>query len=456
MDTASQTQTTLRDLVALVFRQKWVILIIFGVTTASVWLFNLRSDTTYESAARVQVRRGRMESAQNTSVRVLAWEEEMASELETVGSLPVAQGAQEILNNWFQEGKTDKLYTLSRSGVQSRVIGESNVLEITYTSSEVSACIPVTNAITEAYTIYRHGSFEIPGVDEFFSREKLRVQTEIEALEEKKRLFLESVNSATGSEMANRLNSLLLDAEKDLRDVESKLAQYRRQLRAADQITSDSALDNEDSHDSAYFMELGFKNVSTLYNLRIEYVRAKLAYDELAARLTPAHPDMKAAHETLESAKTLLSDEIGATKEVLLGQIREYERKQADLTRQIQGISDRVQSIPTNEIEVSRLDHQIDLLRREMLTLNQKETASRVNKATAPNVTVTLLSPAGPPYAKKTKDYVRMVLAPLMSLGVGLVLAFFLDGLDHSLRTSAEVEDKLGLPVLATVPERRS
>jgi capsular polysaccharide biosynthesis protein len=42
-----------------------------------------------------------------------------------------------------------------------------------------------------------------------------------------------------------------------------------------------------------------------------------------------------------------------------------------------------------------------------------------------------------------------------MSLVVGLLLAFFLDSLDHSLRSPIEVEEHLGLPVLAALPESR-
>ena len=80
---------------------------------------------------------------------------------------------------------------------------------------------------------------------------------------------------------------------------------------------------------------------------------------------------------------------------------------------------------------------------------------TQINRATSPDYTVTLLAPAGSPYAKLTKDYVRMGLAPLMRLVVGFLLAFFLDSLDHSLRTSSDVEQHLGVPVLAALPDSK-
>ena len=54
-----------------------------------------------------------------------------------------------------------------------------------------------------------------------------------------------------------------------------------------------------------------------------------------------------------------------------------------------------------------------------------------------------------------TRDYVRLALAPVFSLIVGIGLAFFIDGLDTRLRTARDLEDTLDLPVLASLNERK-
>ena len=69
--------------------------------------------------------------------------------------------------------------------------------------------------------------------------------------------------------------------------------------------------------------------------------------------------------------------------------------------------------------------------------------------------TVTLLNPAGAAVPKNTRDIVRLLLAPGFSLIVGVGLAFFIDGLDLTVRTAGQAEAYLDLPVLATLPERR-
>ena len=80
---------------------------------------------------------------------------------------------------------------------------------------------------------------------------------------------------------------------------------------------------------------------------------------------------------------------------------------------------------------------------------------ARITENTSAGVSVVLLSPAGPPVARNTKDYVRLALAPAFSLVVGIGLAFFIDGLDLTVRTANQAEEYLEIPVLASLSERR-
>ncbi len=66
-----------------------------------------------------------------------------------------------------------------------------------------------------------------------------------------------------------------------------------------------------------------------------------------------------------------------------------------------------------------------------------------------------LLTPAGRPYAKNQRDYVRLALAPMFSLIVGLGLAFFVDGLDSTIKNPREAEEALELTVLASLTEQK-
>jgi len=70
-------------------------------------------------------------------------------------------------------------------------------------------------------------------------------------------------------------------------------------------------------------------------------------------------------------------------------------------------------------------------------------------------VNVVVLSPASVATATNPLDMVRLGLAPAFSLLVGIAIAFFIDGLDLTVRTANQAEEYLDLPVLASMGERR-
>ena len=48
-----------------------------------------------------------------------------------------------------------------------------------------------------------------------------------------------------------------------------------------------------------------------------------------------------------------------------------------------------------------------------------------------------------------------MALAPIFSLVIGLGLVFFIESLDHSIKSPEDAEESIGLPVLATLWEMK-
>lgn len=442
-------EASVRDLVAVVFRQKWIILTIFAITTVSVSIFNLNTPTTYESSARVQVTRGRMESAAATHRRVLGWEEEMASELENIRSYPVARRAQEVLDRWAEDGEISRPIRMNRGGISARVIGESTVLELAYTSQDASVCRPVTDALTEAYRDFRTESRMIAGVDDFFAKELEQVRSEIEALEAEKTAFLSQSGELTGDSEERSLATLLSQQQFRLMKIEGDLETYAYSYERAKEMQKAGTLD------PAFFQEISFENLQTLNQLRDEVIDLRLQRDEKAAGLTPEHPEMKAVEDALASAESMLSREIESTMTLMGQKIAELEDSKANAVATIANLRTQKNTIPENDVRLARLDHQLSLKRDQERDLSRSQVNSKINMAAAPEAAVTILAPAGPPFAKNTKDYVRMALAPLMSLVVGFLVAFFLDSLDHTLRTAGDVEEHLGLPVLASLPESK-
>ncbi len=440
-------QATLRDLLTVVFRQKWVILTVIAVTTLSVFVLNLQTATTYESNSKLRVERGRRENTLNPNPRILPWSEEISSEIETVKSYPVAHRAQEILDLWYKEGKISRPIRLNRGGIGAGVLGESNVIDISYESQDASVCRPSTDAITTAYAEFRRQSQSFPAAARFFEIELEQVSNELAEAQAGKEAYLGQMGP-TGSKARQTSVSVLLQ-EADL-----KVTNRRNEVNLlSQQVATARSLVEAGEIESPYFTELGNENTTTINELRRQLMANRIQRDQLAATLTDQHPKFRAAEQAVQSAHAMLEKEIRSTVDLLEARLREGEAGLRDLEAQRDPLRTELTRFPQVEVELARRDNTISLLQDKLKDLRQKQLLTQVNEATAPDYTVTILSPADAPVAKNTRDYVRMALAPLMSVVVGLLLAFFLDSLDHSLRGPTDVEEHLGLPVLASLPE---
>jgi capsular polysaccharide biosynthesis protein len=111
--------------------------------------------------------------------------------------------------------------------------------------------------------------------------------------------------------------------------------------------------------------------------------------------------------------------------------------------------------MPSRETQIEEMDRRIALLKERLEGLVKMSDQARVNERTSARTNVFLMAPASDATPTRKLDYVRLALAPAFSVVVGIGLAFFIDGLDLTVRTSGHAETALELPVLAAVGERR-
>ena len=444
-------QATARDFLAIIFRQLWVIVTVFVIASLSAVIVSLRTPTTYESTSKVLVSRGRKQSALQPNLQVLTWEEELSSEIETVKSLPVAERAQKILDRWAAEGKLTKPLRLALSGVDAGVVGESNVVQISYNNRDAEACVPVTNAVTQAYMDYRRDSNTVPFVNEFFQGEIALVDSAMAEVKRRRDAFIQKTGSLDPAEEQSTLFTLMQQSESDLADAQQALRLTDEYLAQARQYVS-----SQDVPDPGFFFSLDLGNQQSLSALKQQMQALGQERERLSSRQTADHPQMKGVLQSLEEVRQQIRREAAASIGLLEARRQAQLEKQRSIQGQIAGYRAQLGEIPFQESALSQFEHEMQTLRDRYKELVGKEIQARIQQATTPDWTVTLFQPANRPIALRTTDYVRLALAPLLSLVVGLMLAFFLDSLDHSLKTASDIEEYLGIPVLASLPETKS
>jgi succinoglycan biosynthesis transport protein ExoP len=175
--------------------------------------------------------------------------------------------------------------------------------------------------------------------------------------------------------------------------------------------------------------------------------------EELLNRYTDKHPDVIACDRQIRDLQAQLKNEVVNAYHVEQEQLEQIHAKVKSLDTEVAMARQSIDELTGKETELRKIDEQISTLQDKYELLLRKRDEAHIAIASAPEWDVTILQPANTAWPQRTSDYVRLALGPLLSLVVGLGLAFFVEGMDHSIKNSAEAEEYLGKPVLATFRE---
>lgn len=440
-----------RDFVAVIFRRKWVILGVFVLTTVVTAAMILGQPTYYESSGKVLIRRGVKDNLFDNFARSVPWEEDLSSEIETAKSAAVISDAQRRLDV-ARRAQGRPRYVINPGAVDAAVVGESNVLAISYQAREPAVCPEVTDILLTAYTEHRRTAYTLPYPGEFFTDETRGVQAELERLQTERRDLLASAELTDGgSSDRGALLTRQLGAQTAISIAEQDAAELREQLRQMRVYLDDPV----NSPDIPFAGSTGSGNDVAVVDIKRQLVSAQVRYSELSGVYQPDQPDMVRMRERIADLRKLLDTEVRNRIRVTEMQLAIKEAELRQTRGDLANADARVHNLPAQEARLLDLNRRIDGLEKRYGHLVEKSELAKINQATSADWTLLLLSPASKPYAKNTKDYVRIALAPIFSLIVGLGLAFFIDSLDTSVKSPREAEETLELPVLATLTERK-
>jgi len=192
-----------------------------------------------------------------------------------------------------------------------------------------------------------------------------------------------------------------------------------------------------------------------LMEVKRKVVEQEARVAQIRERYRDDSPEVTNALETLKTLRDIMQRGVADRVEVSEARIHSLEAGLAVVDHDIAERRAALQSMPDDEVALAQMDREISVLQTRYENLSRDADQARVTQNTSPTVSVVLLSPAGPAVSKTSRDYVRLALAPAFSLVVGIGLAFFIDGLDVTVRTSGQAEEAIDLPVLATLNERR-
>jgi succinoglycan biosynthesis transport protein ExoP len=433
-----------RDFLAVLFRRRWIIGSVFAVTTLTVLAINLSQPLFYESTGKVILKRGMRDNLMQPGMRTMTWEEELASEVETVESGAVVAEAQEMLDQRRKaEGKPRIQIALDR--VEASVQGESNVIAMSYQDRSPEVALEVTDVLIAAYMNYRKNVYTLQYPREFFETEVARVSSELQEWTGREEAYMASTGTVNLQADGVTDKQFLSQQETDLANVEKELAQKRETVREMRAVQSSS---NSEGAVSSI-------NDGVISALKQDLAEARVRYREMETIYVPTSQELVQMKSKVDEMEAQLATEVNNRIRLAEVDLRALEAKAALIRQSVATGRSRLATYPQRTARMSEIELRIAALTKNYEDLTRAAAQAKISKATSPDWTVDLLTPAGKPYAKNQRDYVRLALAPIFSLIVGLGLAFFIDGLDATLKSPRETEEALDLPVLASLTEHK-
>jgi uncharacterized protein involved in exopolysaccharide biosynthesis len=448
----TRQETSIRDFLDVVFRRKWVILGIVLATTLLVVVLDARRPDSWESTARVLIRRGEQPTILNPAqMKVLPWAEDVASVIQVILSEDVFNRARAAFADSVRTGNHPADWSFNAGSVHAAVIGESNVFTISYSDPRPEICPLGCNVVTEAFQAFYRQRNAPPPVSDYFVNELDNTRAELEAWRQRRNQYMNDTKffgtEETSRFLLNKISAVEQNVSKLNGDVTSQ------ELRVGNLAALAKRSGPELESELAFSMSQHVMQSGIVSNIKFALQQLNMKKEELEQKYTERHPDVIAVNAQIAELHADLKLQVENAYRVEKVTLEEMQARRAGALEELNTARAELDRIPDRERELAEIDTKISGLGEREKYLMQQQSAAEISAAGSPVNDASILSRASKPYSKKTRDYVRLALAPLLSIIVGLGIAFFLESMDHSVKSRAEAEEYLNVTVLATISD---
>jgi len=319
-----------------------------------------------------------------------------------------------------------------------QVVRNSRVLSIQFTSEDRRLAADVANYAAELYIADQlEAKFNaVRRANDWLDSRVAQLRQEVQSLEARMAELRASsgltrgVNAGLGTEQLSRINTDLIEARNQLATAEARLAAAR----------------------GGSGSDLTALGASNLVQQRSALDTARAELERLMATHGSNHPDVRAARSKVNDLQRAVGTETTRVVQALDAEARAARARVRSLEDALRQQQAKVNQSQTAEIQLAALEREAEASRsllRAVLERSQQTVAqTAIEKADA-----RVLSPATVPGSPSFPKVTTFVAAALV-LGVmfGLLVIWFLEQADSTIRTGDEVRSALGLPNLALVP----
>jgi uncharacterized protein involved in exopolysaccharide biosynthesis len=478
---------TLRDLLAVIFRQRRLALMAFVLTMVAVIAYRLIAPC-YESEMKVLLRRGRVDPvvaptpSQAELIRQGVTEEEVNSEAELMHDDEILRtvvqstGLTAESSTWFwnivgdnEEKRLARAVRRMARRLTVEPIRKTAMIDVKYESSDSEQTAKVLRSLANAYLERHHQVHRASGAFDFFERQVTQSRHNLETVELQLAEFTRDQGVVSASQERDMALQKLSEADADDRRTQVELAENSERIRALQAkinllpertLTQMRNSDNPELMQKmkARLLELELQRTDLLIEFEPSYrlvkeVEKKIAQTEASiagedqAPIRDQTSDLEPNHAWAKSELVKAEVEakaLGAHAAAERGLLAHYR--------------DTAHQLGDQAIAQERLVHDLKAAEERYLLYVDKREEARIGDALDQGgiLNVAIAEQPVVPELPKLSELSFGLIGLALAGTVSVSLAFVTDYLSPAFRTPDEVVAFLRAPVLASLPQKKN
>lgn len=195
-----------------------------------------------------------------------------------------------------------------------------------------------------------------------------------------------------------------------------------------------------------------------LQNVAINNLRQKRAelaaeYQRLMVQFEPGYPAARAVQSQINQLDRSIGQEERRVSGSLLGEFRQAQQREAALQSKVEALKANYLDLRRRSIQYNIYQQEVDTNRALYDGLLQRFKEIGVTGGVGVN-NISIVDPAEVPTRPSSpRPLINFALSLLIGIGLGVALSMILEQLDEAISDPAEIERRLGLPLLGSVPK---
>jgi len=478
-----KSEKTLRDVYYVVFRHKRRMILFFTVVVATVAVGTFRLPDIYRSEAKLLVRLGRESvtldpTATTGQIINIAESRQMQinSELEIIKSREIAEKLVDAIGPVMLLGRPDQdmaeLLNDREAAVLSvmkslkvEVLKDSSIIDLSYEAKDPNLAYDVLSKLIDLYLEKHIAVYQTPGSYKFFIQQAEDLRGKIAQAENE----LQTIKDKTGISSIEDQRKVIFECigvlQQDVRKAEAALTSSEAKVQALQETltkTPELVVTGATVGISNYAADL-MRN--RLYELQLQE-------QDLLSKFEPTSRQVQEVRRQIAEAQTLLDQENKQRAQLTKGVNTTYQQMQSEflseqanlsslktevqvLNKQLAEAQAELKTLNDAEVRITRLEREMAIQEENYRKYSENLEQARIDDALEARK-ISNISVVQPAILSTRPVGPKRLLHMFLGLGLGIFgatgLAFFSEYLDHSIKTPEEVQERLQLPTLASIP----